>query len=84
MLLLLFVFLPIGGSEGAAEFRQGDSQENPRPWRRKILKDADANVPGIKSTHNVPVEEKKQGQATLGTVLRLMSLWAHTHTHTQE
>lgn len=40
---------------------QGNSHEDPRPWRRKILKDADANVSGIEAIHNVP-NDKKQGR----------------------
>lgn len=41
---------------------QGNSQEDPRPWRRKILKDADANLSGTEAIQNVPVEDKSKDE----------------------
>lgn len=51
-------YLPIGGSvDVCGVVLQGNSQEDPRPWRRKILKDSDANLSGIEAIHNVPNED---------------------------
>lgn len=47
---------------------QGNSQENPGPRRREILKDPDADLSRIEAIYDVTKERQRRGQAVLMAV----------------